>query len=173
VLDRDVGPQRVILNALDLKDSELPSKLLERYQVGWTLLLPGLPAIAPLGQLPGWKRLYSDETVVFTSARRLNAKNSYGDAIGARAVIHIRMAARAGTSTYFYVTTAKSTDAPNSYPRRGEIITDIDRRHCLDDEYPDQQVNHIEGVGDIPEKRRGLVFHRPDIWARQNERGKG
>jgi hypothetical protein len=72
VLDRDVGPQRIILSALDLKDSELPSKLLERHQVGWTLLLPGLPAIAPLDQLPGWKRLYSDETVVFTSTSRLN-----------------------------------------------------------------------------------------------------
>jgi hypothetical protein len=52
VLDRDVGPRRIIVNALDLQESELPSKLLQRYQVGWTLL-PDLPAMTPLDQLPG------------------------------------------------------------------------------------------------------------------------
>ena len=51
-------------NALHLKDSELLPKLLERYQVGWTLLRPGLPAVALLDRLPGWKRLYADETAV-------------------------------------------------------------------------------------------------------------
>jgi len=51
-------------DALDLKDSELLPKLLERYQIGWTLLRPGLPAVALLDRLPGWKRLYADETAV-------------------------------------------------------------------------------------------------------------
>jgi hypothetical protein len=51
-------------NALDLKDAELLPKLLERYQVGWTLLRPGLPAVALMDRLPGWRRLYADETAV-------------------------------------------------------------------------------------------------------------
>jgi hypothetical protein len=51
-------------DALQLKDSELLPKLLERYRVDWTLLRPGLPAVALLDRLPGWKRLYADETAV-------------------------------------------------------------------------------------------------------------
>lgn len=51
-------------DALHLKDSELLPKLLERYRVDWTLLRPGLPAVALLDRLPGWKRLYADETAV-------------------------------------------------------------------------------------------------------------
>jgi len=51
-------------NALSLKDLELLPKLLERYQVGWTLLRPGVPAVALLDRLPGWRRLYADDTAV-------------------------------------------------------------------------------------------------------------
>jgi hypothetical protein len=51
-------------NALDLKDSELLPKLLERYQVDWTLLRPGTPAVALLDHLPGWRRLYADDLAV-------------------------------------------------------------------------------------------------------------
>jgi hypothetical protein len=51
-------------NALDLKDSELLPKLLERYQVDWTLLRPGTPAVALLDHLPGWRRLYADDIAV-------------------------------------------------------------------------------------------------------------
>jgi hypothetical protein len=51
-------------NALDLKDSELLPKLLERYQVDWTLLRPGVPAVALLDHMPGWRRLYADDTAI-------------------------------------------------------------------------------------------------------------
>lgn len=51
-------------NALQLKDPELLPKLLERYRVDWTLLRPGVPAVALLDRLPGWKRLYADDTAV-------------------------------------------------------------------------------------------------------------
>jgi hypothetical protein len=51
-------------DALHLKDSELLPKLLERYRVGWTLLRPGVPAVTLLDRLPGWRRLYADDTAV-------------------------------------------------------------------------------------------------------------
>jgi hypothetical protein len=51
-------------NALDLKGSELLPKLLERYQVDWTLLRPGTPAVALLDHLPGWRRLYANDIAV-------------------------------------------------------------------------------------------------------------
>ncbi len=52
------------VNAMELKDSEVLPKLLERYQPGWTLLRSGLPAVALMDRLPGWRRLYADETAV-------------------------------------------------------------------------------------------------------------
>jgi hypothetical protein len=52
------------VNAMELKDSEVLPKLLDRYQPGWTLLRPGLPAVALLDRLPGWRRLYADDTAV-------------------------------------------------------------------------------------------------------------
>ena len=38
--------------------------LLDDYAIGWTMLQPGTPAILLLDRLPGWGRLYADETAV-------------------------------------------------------------------------------------------------------------
>jgi hypothetical protein len=50
--------------ALNLGDTDLLPQLLDRYHAGWTLLPPGMPAVALLDRLPGWHRLYADETAV-------------------------------------------------------------------------------------------------------------
>ncbi len=50
--------------AVNLKDSEVLPQLLERYQIGWTLLYPGMPAVSLLDRLPGWRRAYADKTAV-------------------------------------------------------------------------------------------------------------
>ena len=38
--------------------------LLDEYKIDATLLEPSVPAVALLDRLPGWKRLYADETAV-------------------------------------------------------------------------------------------------------------
>jgi hypothetical protein len=38
--------------------------LLERHQIGWTLLPPSAPAVAVLDHLPGWRRIYTDAIAV-------------------------------------------------------------------------------------------------------------
>jgi hypothetical protein len=38
--------------------------LLDEYKIGATLLEPSVPAVALLDRLPGWKRLYADDTAV-------------------------------------------------------------------------------------------------------------
>lgn len=50
--------------ALDLKDPEALTRLLERHRIGWTLLQPGMPAIALLDRLPGWRRVHADAVAV-------------------------------------------------------------------------------------------------------------
>jgi hypothetical protein len=55
---------REFVRALNLDDPNLLPQLLERYHIGWTLLQPGTPAVAVLDLLPGWRRLYSDETAI-------------------------------------------------------------------------------------------------------------
>lgn len=52
------------INALSLKKPDRFTHLLAHYDIEWTLLAPGRPAIALLDQLPGWRRLYADETAV-------------------------------------------------------------------------------------------------------------
>jgi hypothetical protein len=39
-------------------------RLLDKYKVNWTLLETKAPAVAVLDQLPGWRRLHSDDTAV-------------------------------------------------------------------------------------------------------------
>jgi hypothetical protein len=51
-------------DALDLKSPESLPTLLEQYDVGWTLLRPGVPAVALLDRLPGWRRFYTDGTAI-------------------------------------------------------------------------------------------------------------
>ncbi|MGZ5270709.1 MAG: hypothetical protein ACXWC6_08840 [Ramlibacter sp.] len=50
--------------AIYLQEPGALEKALGRYEVTWTLLAPGTPAIALLDCLPGWKRLYADENAV-------------------------------------------------------------------------------------------------------------
>jgi hypothetical protein len=38
--------------------------LVDRYHVTWTLLAPGTPAAVLLDRLPGWRRVYADDTAV-------------------------------------------------------------------------------------------------------------
>jgi hypothetical protein len=55
---------KTYVEALELRTSDALPKLLDRYHVRWTLLPPGMPAVALLDHLPGWRRLYSDDIAV-------------------------------------------------------------------------------------------------------------
>lgn len=50
--------------AIKLESSDALPRLLERHDIGWTLLTPGLPAVALLDHLPGWRRVYADDIAV-------------------------------------------------------------------------------------------------------------
>jgi hypothetical protein len=52
------------MEALQLAKPDSLEKLLVRYDVTWTLLRPGTPAIALLDRLPGWRVVHSDPTAV-------------------------------------------------------------------------------------------------------------
>lgn len=45
-------------------DAATLAALLARHRIAWTLLRPGMPALALLDRLPGWSRLYADELAV-------------------------------------------------------------------------------------------------------------
>jgi hypothetical protein len=55
---------KTYVEALRLRKPGDFEALLERHKIGWTLLSPGAPAVALLDLLPGWRRLYADETAV-------------------------------------------------------------------------------------------------------------
>lgn len=50
--------------AITLQDFEGFLALLEKHRIGATLLTPSTPAVALLDRLPGWRRLYADDTAV-------------------------------------------------------------------------------------------------------------
>ena len=47
------------------------SEILERYQIAWTLLAPGIGAVGVIDRLPGWERVYADDSAVIH--RRIGA----------------------------------------------------------------------------------------------------
>jgi hypothetical protein len=49
--------------ALEANGEALP-RLLDRYRIAWALLQPATPAAAALQHMPGWRRLYGDETAI-------------------------------------------------------------------------------------------------------------
>ena len=53
-----------MLAGLLLKNPADLAAMLDRYKVGWTLLQTGTPAAALLDLMPGWHRVYSDETAI-------------------------------------------------------------------------------------------------------------
>jgi len=55
--------QRMV-NATDLSPRESLLEFLNEYKIGWSLLVPGKPAIAVLDKLPGWRRIHADNTAV-------------------------------------------------------------------------------------------------------------
>ncbi|MDP3618950.1 MAG: hypothetical protein Q8R63_04065 [Ramlibacter sp.] len=52
------------IEAMSLQTAEAFDKLLEKYRIAWTLLMPHSPAAALLDRTPGWKRLYTDKAAV-------------------------------------------------------------------------------------------------------------
>lgn len=52
------------LSALELNPPDGLEKLLDRHKVSWTLLPAGLPAVALLDRLPGWRRVHADKLAV-------------------------------------------------------------------------------------------------------------
>jgi hypothetical protein len=52
------------LDATNLTDARQLPLLLKRYQVEWTLLRRGTPAVAVLDRMPGWRRVYTDDLAV-------------------------------------------------------------------------------------------------------------
>jgi hypothetical protein len=51
-------------NGLGLNQPAELQRLIDDYRIGWTLLEPGMPALALLDTLPGWKRVYADSVAV-------------------------------------------------------------------------------------------------------------
>ena len=51
-------------HTVNLSKPDLLPQILDSYRIGWTLLVPGMPAIAVLDRLPGWRRLYADKVAV-------------------------------------------------------------------------------------------------------------
>lgn len=60
---------REFLTGTELTEPGALDKLLEKYQIGWTLLPPQTPAVALLDWLPGWQRIHADETAVVHARR--------------------------------------------------------------------------------------------------------
>jgi len=52
------------VDAIQLRDTQDLPRLLDDYNIGWTLLNPGTPALALLDRLPGWRRVYMDAAAV-------------------------------------------------------------------------------------------------------------
>lgn len=52
------------LDATNLTDAGQLPLLLKQYQVEWTLLRRGTPAVAVLDRMPGWRRVYTDDLAV-------------------------------------------------------------------------------------------------------------
>ena len=52
------------IEALGLKESDGLEKLMEQYEIEWTLLPTGSPAVSLLDHLPEWRRLYADKIAV-------------------------------------------------------------------------------------------------------------
>lgn len=50
--------------ALDLVESDRFDKLTDKYNISWTLLRPGTPAIALMDHSPRWRRIHADEVAV-------------------------------------------------------------------------------------------------------------
>lgn len=55
---------REYIEALALKETDGLIKLLQKYEIEWTLLPPGSPAVTMLDFRPEWRRLYADKTAV-------------------------------------------------------------------------------------------------------------
>lgn len=53
-----------LVGALKLKERKQFLEFLNEHGFGWTLLAPGTSAIAVLDDLPGWRRVYEDDTAV-------------------------------------------------------------------------------------------------------------
>jgi hypothetical protein len=54
---------KAYLDATVIRDFTLPS-LLQRYDIGWTLFEPDSHVVEVLDYLPGWKRVYADQSAV-------------------------------------------------------------------------------------------------------------
>lgn len=52
------------VESVDLTTSDGLQKLLERHHIEWTLMPPGIAAVALLDHLPEWRRLYADKVAV-------------------------------------------------------------------------------------------------------------
>jgi hypothetical protein len=50
--------------AIDLQMPDQFFKMLDKYDIGWTIFAPDVPAIALLDRMPGWRRIHSDKTAV-------------------------------------------------------------------------------------------------------------
>ncbi|MGE5493131.1 MAG: hypothetical protein ACM31P_17790 [Actinomycetota bacterium] len=52
------------IKAINLDAPERFFKLLDKYDIGWTLFSPDTPAVVLLDYLPGWRRIHADKTAV-------------------------------------------------------------------------------------------------------------
>ena len=59
----DAFVQRAVAG-LTLTDRKIFLDMLDQHRIGWTLLMPGTPAIALLDELPGWRRVHVDNVAV-------------------------------------------------------------------------------------------------------------
>lgn len=56
------------VTAVSASESDALPALLAKFKVQWTLLEPGMPAVALLDRLPGWRRVYTDDAAVVHAA---------------------------------------------------------------------------------------------------------
>jgi hypothetical protein len=54
--------------ATSVSEPDALPAMLTKFRIQWTLLQPGMPAVALLDRLPGWRRVYSDDVAVVHAA---------------------------------------------------------------------------------------------------------
>jgi hypothetical protein len=52
------------ISAVEVHTTDGLEKLIDKHRVTWTLLPPGMPAVAMLDRLPGWRRVHADPIAV-------------------------------------------------------------------------------------------------------------
>lgn len=64
---------KAYMAAIFVQQPDALESVLRKYDIEWTLLSPGTPALAWLDRMPGWQRLYGDTTAIVHARRPVDA----------------------------------------------------------------------------------------------------